>query len=89
MGTDDILFPPKKPSSQVLDAAENLLEFRYEFEVFLLLCAKEFAVQAMPSSFLLAADGTVLAKHSGFRTADAPDYERTIQEALAKARAAN
>jgi thiol-disulfide isomerase/thioredoxin len=50
--------------------------------------AKEFAVQAMPSSYLLAADGTVLASHYGFRTADAPEYERAIQEALAAARAA-
>jgi len=52
--------------------------------------AKEFAVQAMPSSYLLAADGKLLANHFGFRTADAPEYERAIQEALAAAaRAAN
>ena len=50
--------------------------------------AKEFAVQSMPSSYLLAADGTVLASHFGFRTADAAEYERTIQEALAAARRA-
>jgi thiol-disulfide isomerase/thioredoxin len=49
--------------------------------------AKEFAVQAMPSSYLLDADGKVLASHYGFKTADAPDYERAIQEALAAARA--
>lgn len=48
--------------------------------------AKEFAVQAMPSSYLLAADGTVLASHFGFKTADAPEYERAIREALAAAR---
>jgi cytochrome c biogenesis protein CcmG/thiol:disulfide interchange protein DsbE len=51
--------------------------------------AKEFAVQAMPSSYLLAADGTVLASHFGFKTADAPDYERAIQDALATARKTN
>lgn len=51
--------------------------------------AKEFAVQAMPSSYLLAADGTVLASHFGFKTAEAPDYERAIQDALAAARATN
>jgi thiol-disulfide isomerase/thioredoxin len=51
--------------------------------------AKEFAVQSMPSSFLLAADGKVLASHFGFRTSDAPDYERAIEEALATARATN
>jgi cytochrome c biogenesis protein CcmG/thiol:disulfide interchange protein DsbE len=47
--------------------------------------AKQFGVQAMPSSYLLAADGTVLASHFGFKTADAAEYERGIREALAVA----
>jgi cytochrome c biogenesis protein CcmG/thiol:disulfide interchange protein DsbE len=48
--------------------------------------AREFEVQSMPSSYLLEADGKVLASHFGFRTADAAEYEKTIQDALAKAR---
>jgi thiol-disulfide isomerase/thioredoxin len=48
--------------------------------------AKEFKVQAMPSSYLLDADGNVLASHFGFRTDEAPDYERAIREALAAAK---
>ncbi|HJR69377.1 MAG TPA: TlpA disulfide reductase family protein [Gammaproteobacteria bacterium] len=51
--------------------------------------AKAFVVQAMPSSYLLAADGTVLASHFGFKTADAPEYERAIEDALAAARPKN
>ena len=51
--------------------------------------AKEFSVQAMPSSFLLAADGEVLASHFGFKTADAAGYETAIRAALAAARATN
>jgi len=51
--------------------------------------AKEFEVETMPSSYLLDADGNVLATHFGFRTADAPEYERAIQDALAAARAKN
>jgi len=47
--------------------------------------AKEFEVQAMPSSYLLDVDGKVLASHFGFRTADAPHYERAIEDALAAA----
>jgi cytochrome c biogenesis protein CcmG/thiol:disulfide interchange protein DsbE len=47
--------------------------------------AKEFGVQAMPSSFLIDADGTVLATHSGFKTADVAAYERAIEAALARA----
>jgi cytochrome c biogenesis protein CcmG/thiol:disulfide interchange protein DsbE len=49
--------------------------------------AKQFGVQAMPSSFLIDADGNVLARHSGFSTADAADYERTIEAALVRASA--
>ena len=46
--------------------------------------AKEFEVQAMPSSFLLDADGNVLESHFGFRTADMAEYEKGIEAALAK-----
>jgi thiol-disulfide isomerase/thioredoxin len=48
--------------------------------------AKHYGVQAMPSSYLIDADGNVLATHAGFRTGDAPEYERAIQEALSKSR---
>jgi len=51
--------------------------------------AEEFKVQSMPSSYLLDADGNVLATHFGFKTADAPEYERAIQEALAAPRPKN
>jgi thiol-disulfide isomerase/thioredoxin len=50
--------------------------------------AKQFDVQAMPSSFLIDRDGNVLARHFGFRTAETADYERAIEAALAKAGAA-
>ena len=48
--------------------------------------AKQYGVQAMPSSFLIDADGTVLASHAGFRTADSADYEKAITDALSKSR---
>jgi cytochrome c biogenesis protein CcmG/thiol:disulfide interchange protein DsbE len=44
--------------------------------------AKQFGVQAMPSSFLIDKDGSVLATHFGFRTLDTGDYERAIEAAL-------
>jgi thiol-disulfide isomerase/thioredoxin len=68
--------------------AEYPVEFAVRFDPAAAL-AKEFAVQAMPSSFLLAADGKVLASHVGFKTADAPDYETAIKAALAAARGTN
>ncbi|HET7607233.1 MAG TPA: TlpA disulfide reductase family protein [Gammaproteobacteria bacterium] len=48
--------------------------------------AKQYGVQAMPSSFLIDADGNVLASHAGFRTADSADYEKAITDALSKPR---
>lgn len=45
--------------------------------------AKEFDVQAMPSSFLLDAHGNIIAKHYGFRLADTEEYEAGIRDALA------
>ena len=48
--------------------------------------AKHYGVQAMPSSYLIDADGNVLATHAGFRTADTADYEQAIENALSKSR---
>jgi cytochrome c biogenesis protein CcmG, thiol:disulfide interchange protein DsbE len=45
--------------------------------------AKQFGVQAMPSSYLLDAGGHVLASHFGFKLADAAEYEQAIKDALA------
>lgn len=49
--------------------------------------AGEFGVQAMPSSYLLDADGNVLERHLGFRSADTAEYERGIADALKAAAA--
>lgn len=46
--------------------------------------AKQFEVQTMPSSFLIDADGNVLAEHFGFRTADTAEYENGIKSALGR-----
>ena len=64
--------------------AEVPAEFALRFDPAAAL-AKEFGVQTMPSSFLIDANGTVLAKHFGFRTADTGDYERAIEAALSRA----
>jgi thiol-disulfide isomerase/thioredoxin len=49
--------------------------------------AKQFKVETMPSSFLIDAEGNVLARHYGFRTADTVEYEDGIKDALTKAAA--
>jgi thiol-disulfide isomerase/thioredoxin len=63
--------------------AEVPAEFALRFDPSAAL-AKEFGVQTMPSSFLIDADGKVLASHFGFKTADVADYERAIEAALAQ-----
>ncbi len=63
--------------------AEVPAEFALRFDPSAAL-AKQFGVQTMPSSFLLDADGNVLASHFGFRMADEGDYERAIEAALSK-----
>jgi thiol-disulfide isomerase/thioredoxin len=60
--------------------AEFALRFDPEGEL-----AKAFDVQAMPSSYVLDADGRVLARHFGFRLEDRAAYEQLIRSALAGA----
>jgi thiol-disulfide isomerase/thioredoxin len=61
--------------------AETPAEFGLRFDPAGKL-AKQFNVQAMPSSYLLDASGNVLASHFGFKLADAEEYERAIEAAL-------
>ena len=43
---------------------------------------EHYAIEGMPSSVLIAPDGRVLHRHSGFRTADTETYEAAIRAAL-------
>lgn len=61
--------------------AETPANFRLHFDPAGKL-AEEFDVQAMPSSFLLDADGNVIARHYGFRLADTEEYEQQIRGVL-------
>jgi thiol-disulfide isomerase/thioredoxin len=49
--------------------------------------AERFGVTAMPSSFLLDAEGNVIATHYGFRMESADEYEAAIVAALDSAAA--
>ncbi len=44
--------------------------------------AEAYKVSAMPTSFILGRDGTVLMRHAGFDARRTADVERRIQEAL-------
>jgi thiol-disulfide isomerase/thioredoxin len=64
--------------------AETPAEFTVRFDPQGTL-AERFEVQAMPSSYLLDAEGNVIASHFGFKLADTAEYEAQIKAALAAA----
>ncbi|MEY4754300.1 MAG: hypothetical protein RJA44_1975 [Pseudomonadota bacterium] len=47
--------------------------------------ARQYEVKGMPSSLLIGADGTILARHAGFRDEQRKELEAAIVAALAKA----
>ena len=46
--------------------------------------AEAYHVQAMPTSFLIGKDGTILLRHAGFDARRTADLEQHIEEALAR-----
>jgi thiol-disulfide isomerase/thioredoxin len=44
--------------------------------------AEKFQLEAMPTSYLIDADGKVVGKHIGFYTSKIKEYEREIEELL-------
>ena len=44
--------------------------------------AEKFQLEAMPTSYLIDADGKVVSKHIGFYTSKINEYEREIEELL-------
>lgn len=56
-------------------------QFRVEYDAEGTL-AKSFGVQAMPTSFLIGRDGTVRARHAGFRDKQRAGREQEIEQLL-------
>ena len=44
--------------------------------------AREFEVEAMPSSFVIGRDGQVIARHLGFKVKRQEEYEAVLRKAL-------
>lgn len=66
-------------------AEEFLAETPAEFQIYYDpdgKLAEEFDVQAMPSSFLMDANGNIISRHHGFRLANTQEYEQEIRNAL-------
>ncbi len=56
-------------------------DFRIHYDTEAVL-AKEFGVEAMPSSFVIGRDGEIRARHLGFKVRQQDAYEAVLVEAL-------
>lgn len=68
-------------------AAKFLQRYPAEFEIAYdhdRKLAREYGVQAMPSSFLIDRNGAVVERHLGFKMRDADQYDTAIVSALSK-----
>jgi len=66
-------------------AQEFLEEFPADFEIYFdqnKQLARQFGVQAMPSTFVIGRDGEIHAKHFGFKVKQQDEYEAVIVDAL-------
>lgn len=71
--------------SQASDAEAFLQHYPAEFSIFYdseRQLARQYAVEAMPSSFLVGRGGTIIGRHMGFKFGKIDDYEAAIVAAL-------
>ena len=67
--------------SEVSDAEAFLERYPADFSIYYdheRQLARQYGVEAMPSSFLIDREGTVVARHLGFKSADTDEYEAEI-----------
>ena len=72
--------------NNAIDAASFLKEYPVKFRIVYDTdkdLAREYGVQAMPSSFLIGRDGSVIDGHLGFKVKQQGEYEAAIVAALA------
>lgn len=72
--------------NNAVDAAQFLQEYPANFRIVYdsdKTLAQAYAVQAMPTSFLIDRDGKVIDAHMGFKVRQQADYEATIANTLA------
>jgi cytochrome c biogenesis protein CcmG/thiol:disulfide interchange protein DsbE len=67
------------------DAAKFLDEYSADFRIHYdkdKVLAKQYGVQAMPSTYILGRDGELIARHFGFKVKQQEEYEAVLIEAL-------
>jgi cytochrome c biogenesis protein CcmG/thiol:disulfide interchange protein DsbE len=73
--------------NEVSEAKAFLQQYPAKFQIFYdhdRQLARQLAVEAMPSSFLIGRDGEVSERHLGFKSAKTDEYEAAIVAALRK-----
>ena len=67
------------------DAAKFLDEYSADFKIHYdkdKVLAKQYGVQAMPSTYILGRDGELVARHFGFKVKQQEEYEAVLIDAL-------
>ena len=80
-GDDGLVIVAVNLDSEVSDAEAFLERYPADFSIYYdheRQLARQYGVEAMPSSFLIDREGTVVARHLGFKSADTDEYEAEI-----------
>jgi cytochrome c biogenesis protein CcmG/thiol:disulfide interchange protein DsbE len=84
-GDDGLVIIAVNVDNEAADAAAFLQEYPAKFEIVYdndRQLVRDYAIEAMPSSFLIGRDGNVIGNHLGFKTAKTEEYEAAIVAAL-------
>ena len=84
-GDDGLVIVAVNLDNQSSDAQKFLQQYPAEFTISYdqdRQLVREYAVEAMPSSFLINRDGSLIERHLGFKTGKADEYEAAIVAAL-------
>ena len=84
-GDDGLVIVGVNLDNDAADAAEFLKAYPADFTITYdptRMLARDYAVEAMPSSFLIGRDGEIVERHLGFKVAKIDEYEAAIVSAL-------
>ena len=84
-GDDGLVIIAVNLDNQASDAEAFLQRYPAEFSIYYdheRQLARQYGVEAMPSSFLIGRDGTVVERHLGFKSGETDDHEAAIVELL-------
>ena len=84
-GEDGLVIIAVNLDNEAADAQKFLQKYPAEFSILYdhdRQLAYEYAVEAMPSSFLIDRDGSIIERHLGFKSGKTDEYEAAIIAAL-------